>query len=143
MDALSGMEYLRYSKGLYIDGHERPDVVDYRDAFLQRVSEHERYFFLYDGEDMTNVTPPLLSSHQRPRVLVTHDESCFSSHEGKATIWMDINDRPLRPKGQGQSIMVSEFLCECHGPIKLSEIQIAEYPGVPLETCTAIMPGKQ
>ena len=29
-----GMDYLKYCKGLYIDGHERPDIVEYRDAFL-------------------------------------------------------------------------------------------------------------
>ena len=138
-----GMDYVRYSKGLYVDGHERPDVVEYRNAFLQRISEHSKYFFQYDGEDMEVVTPPMLSSDQRPRILVTHDESCFSSHDGKTTIWMDINDRPLRPKGQGRSIMVSEFLCECHGPLKLSEHQMKDHTGISFETCAIIMPGKQ
>ena len=38
-----GMNYVKYSKGLYIDGHERPDVVSYRDAFLERMSEHEKF----------------------------------------------------------------------------------------------------
>ena len=138
-----GMDYLRYSKGLYIDGHERSDVIEYRDAFLSRMSDHAKYFFRYDGDNMNIVTPPSLSSDQRPRILVTHDESCFSSHDGKATIWMDANDRPLRPKGQGRSIMVSEFMCECHGPLKLDESQIAENPGLPSETRTIILPGKQ
>ena len=138
-----GMDYLRYSKGLYIDGHERPDVVTYRDAFLERMAEHSKYFFQYEGEDMNTVISPTLQSGKRPRVLVTHDESCFSSHDGKSTIWMDVNDRPLRPKGQGRSIMVSEFLCECHGPMKLNEAQRAQHPEIPSETCTIILPGKQ
>lgn len=138
-----GLDYLRYSQGLYIDGHERSDVVEYREAFLQRMSDHANYFFRYDGEDMNTITPPSLPSHQRPRVLVTHDESCFSSRDGKTTIWMDANDRPLRPKGQGRSIMISEFLCKCHGPMKLNEAQQAENPGVPSETCTIIVPEKQ
>ena len=137
------MDYLKYSKGLYIDGHERPDVVQYRDAFLQRMSEHEKFFFHYDGDHMATVITPFLQPSQKPRVLVTHDESCFSSHDGKATIWMDANDRPLRPKGQGRSIMVSEFLCECHGPMKLNEALSAQNPHVPVETCTIIIPGKQ
>lgn len=138
-----GMNYLTYSKGLYVDGHERPDVVEYRNAFLQRMSEHSKYFFQYDGENMTDVTPPSIQSDQRPRIMVTHDESCFSSHDGKTTIWMDINDRPLRPKGQGRSIMVSEFLCECHGPLKLSQSQMEDYTGIPSETCEIIIPGKE
>ena len=138
-----GMDYIRYSKGLYIDGHERPDVIAYRDAFLERMAEHSEYFFRYEGENMDTVISPNLQSGQRPRVLVTHDESCFSSHDGKSTIWMDVNDRPLRPKGQGRSIMVSEFLCECHGTMKLSNEQRAQYPDTPFETCTIILPGKQ
>jgi hypothetical protein len=39
--------------------------------------------------------------------------------------------------------MVSKFLYECHGPMKLNEAQRAEHPGVPFETCIIILPGKQ
>ena len=138
-----GMDYVKYSKGLYFDGHERPDVVSYREEFLQRMSQHERFFFKYEGEDMRTVVSPDLNDGERPRVLVTHDESCFSSHDGKTTIWMDANDRPLRPKGQGRSIMVSEFLCECHGPMKLNHEQREKFPDVPFETKVIITPGKQ
>ena len=63
------MDYLRYSKGIYIDGHERSDVVEYRDAFLSRMSDHAKYLFQYDGDNMISVTPPSLSSDQRPRIL--------------------------------------------------------------------------
>ena len=92
---------------------------------------------------MEVVTLPMLSSDQRPRISVTHDKSCFSSHDGNTTIWMDIKDRPLRPKGQGRSIMVSEFLCECHGPLKLIEHQMKDHTGISFETYAIIMPGKQ
>lgn len=118
-----GMNYVKYTKGLYIDGHERADVVSYRDDFLDRMSNHEKFFYKYESDDMARVAHPVLNPGERPRVLVTHDESCFSSHDGKTTIWMDENDRPLRPKGQGRSIMVSDFLCECHGPMKLNQEQ--------------------
>ena len=91
---------------------------------------------------MNTVTTPFLQLGQRPRILVTHDESCFSLHDGKPTIWMD-NNRPLRPKGQGRSIMVSEFVCECHGPMKLNEELRGRHPDVPVATCTIITPGKQ
>lgn len=138
-----GMDYMKYAKGLYIDGHERPDVVQYREAFLQRMAEHEKLFFRYIGDDMNIIRAPILEPGQRPRVLVTHDESCFSSHDGKDTIWMDVNGRPLRPKGQGRSIMVSEFLCECHGPMKLDDSLHRAHPDIPSATCTIILPGKQ
>jgi hypothetical protein len=100
---------LRYSNGLYIDGHERRDVVEYFEAFLKRMLEYANYFFQYEGDDMNIEMAPVLESSQRPLVWLTHDEYCFSPDDGKATIWMDGNDRPLRSKGQGRSIMVSEF----------------------------------
>jgi hypothetical protein len=137
-----GMSYVKYTKGLYIDGHERDDVVSYRDGFLERMSTHEKFFFKYEGDDMKTVVHPALNPGERPRVLVTHDESCFSSHDGKTTIWMDENDRPLRPKGQGRSIMVSDFLCECHGPMKLSQEQREQHSDLAFETRTIIVPGK-
>jgi hypothetical protein len=102
--------------------------VEYFGAFLKRTLEYANYFFQYEGDDMN--------------IEMAHEESCFSPHDGKATIWMDANDRPLRPKGQGRSIMVSEFICECHGPMKLNEAQRAEHPDVAFETCTIIQPGK-
>ena len=137
-----GMSYMKYTKGLYIDGHERPDVVSYRDAFLERMSNYEKFFFKYEGEDMATVINPDLHPGERPLILVTHDESCFSSHDGKTTIWMDESNRPLRPKGQGRSIMVSEFLCECHGAMKLNQEQRERFPEFPFETRTIIVPGK-
>jgi hypothetical protein len=136
------MDYLRYSNGLYIDGHERLDVVEHGEAFLKRMLEYANNFFQSEGDDMKIEMAPVLQSNQRPLVWLTNDESCFSSHDGKATIRMDANDRPLRPKGQGRSIVVSEFLCECHGPMKLNEAQRAEYLDVAFETCAIIQPGK-
>ena len=56
-------------------------------------------------------------------------------------IWMDEDRNFLRPKGSGRSIMVSEFLCECHGPMKLSDEQRISNPDVPSETVRIIKPG--
>ena len=64
---------------------------------------------------MEKVTPPTVDTAELPIVLVTHDESCFSSHDGRNFVWFDENNHPIRPKGDGRSIMVSAFLCECHG----------------------------
>ena len=38
--------------------------------------------------------------------------------------------------------MVSEFLCECHGAMKLNQEQRERFPEVPCETRTIIVPGK-
>ncbi|PUU75786.1 hypothetical protein B9Z19DRAFT_993111 [Tuber borchii] len=47
---------------------------------------------------------------QRPIILVTHDESTFSSNDGRRQAWIGPARHFLRPKGRGQGIMVSDFL---------------------------------
>lgn len=34
-----GFEFKQYQKGIYIDGHERDDVVEYRKEFLAKMKE--------------------------------------------------------------------------------------------------------
>jgi hypothetical protein len=34
-----GFEYKKYHKGIYVDGHERDDVVTYREEFLAKMKE--------------------------------------------------------------------------------------------------------
>lgn len=103
----------RYSKaknGMYIDGHERVDVVAYRQAFVYRWAEYEvRFPFL---DDSGNPLPH--PSNSRPffnLILVTHDESTFFQNDQRTTCWNHQDSRPVpRPKGDGQSLMVSDFL---------------------------------
>ena len=47
---------------------------------------------------------------QKPLVLVTHDESTFNANDGKQQMWMKKDKQPLRPKGRGKGLMVSDFL---------------------------------
>lgn len=131
-----------YRQGLYFDGHERGDVVAFRKKFLNEMASYQKRMFTYVGDDLETAIRPELRDGEQPIILVTHDESCFSSHEGKTTIWMEADRNPLRPKGQGRSIMVSEFLCECHGRLQLSEEQHRLHPDIPKEAREIIKPGK-
>jgi hypothetical protein len=115
-----GMKCGVFKMGLYKDGHERADVDQYREGFLQRMVLYDKRMIRYEDSDddktMNVIQPDLEQGHKR-LVLVAHDESCFSSNKGKSTTWLDEENRPIRPKGEGRSIMVSEFFCECHGPL--------------------------
>ena len=42
-------------------------------------------------------------------ILVTHDESTFAAHD---ELWIPDSEQPLRKKGAGRSIHVSEFLTD-------------------------------
>ena len=131
-----------YRKGLYSDGHERTDVVAYREYFFKRIEDRLPFIDTFEGDDMSTMVMPDIADDQKHIVVVTHDESCFDSHDGKKMVWMDQDNMPLRPKSDGRSIMVSEFICECHGPMKLSEAQRIKYPEQPSETVQLIKPGK-
>lgn len=137
-----GFEYKPHRQNHNVDGHEREDVVKYRETFLERMSNYEKRMLKFIGEDCEVALRPDLPEDTRPLVLVVQDESCFSSNEGRKTLWMQKDKTVLRPKGQGRSIMVSEFLCECHGRLKLNDEQQSQYPHLPAEATMVIKPGK-
>lgn len=105
-------------KGIYFDGHERPDVVAYRKEFLDRMLEYEKRMVTVDAEDQTIIVEPTLKDGEKAIVYYTHDECIFYSNDGQKVIWHPDGRLPLRKKGQGRSIMVSDFLSEIDGPLK-------------------------
>jgi hypothetical protein len=100
----------RYSKaknGMYIDGHEREDVVAYRQAFVYRWAEYEKRFQFWDESGNPLPRP----SNSPPLILITHDESTFFQNDERTTCWNREDSRSVpKPKGEGQSLMVSDFL---------------------------------
>jgi hypothetical protein len=50
--------------------------------------------------------------------------------------------KPLHPKVEGRSLMILEFMCDWHGPLKLFAMQHTNNPGVPEESLIILKPGK-
>jgi hypothetical protein len=138
---LLGLKYGKYRPGLYVDGHERPDVARYREKFLQRFEQYKRRMFQNEGGFMEKVILSSLSQDELPFVLVTHAESCFSSHDGRDFVWLEKSNPPIRPKGDGRSMMFSALLCECHGLLRLNMEQKALFPDVPADATVVLKPG--
>ncbi|CAJ0746619.1 10670_t:CDS:2, partial [Entrophospora sp. SA101] len=86
--------------------------------------------------------PPILSPDKKETILVTHDECIFYSNDGKRGAWARDGELPLKKKGNGRCIMVSEFLTEIHGRLCLNQDQIIDNPDVPEEAKTILKPGK-
>ena len=109
-----GLVYGRYRQGVYVDGHEREDVVLYRnEVFLPRWKLLQRRMVIFQEDDSGTVTwsaPPTLLPSEKPLVLVTHNESTFNANDGKRQGWMKKGEQPLRQKGKGRGIVVSGFL---------------------------------
>ena len=60
---------------------------------------------------------PLLEDGERKIVLVTQDESTFHAHDARNRMWKKEGEQILRKKGPGKGLMVSNFMCPCHGTV--------------------------
>ena len=136
-----GLKPQSRKKGIYFDGHEREDVVEYRNIFLNKMLQYEKLMPIFEGENMEQQNP-LLLLNEKLHILVTHDECLFYSNDDRPIIWAPLGSPPLRKKGQGKSIMVSEFLLETAGRLKLSDDEILLNPNVPIEARKFLKPGK-
>ena len=71
----------RQKQGIYYDGHERADVVQYRNIFLKQIFEYEKLMSRYEGENMDQILPDLAEG-EKEHILVMHDECIFYSNDG-------------------------------------------------------------
>jgi hypothetical protein len=111
---LLGFKYGKWKKGVYVDGHERGDVVSYRKKFLERFVNYRKRTIEYDGVHMSRVFGPQ-QEPGRPLIVIYHDESTYYANDDGGCGWFESQRPPLRKKGQGLSLMVSDFICSCHG----------------------------
>ncbi|KIJ26360.1 hypothetical protein M422DRAFT_272559 [Sphaerobolus stellatus SS14] len=105
----------RYGKkknGMYIDGHKREDVVAYWTEFLKQMKEYFKRTAIYDNKG--NAIEPKGFPVEGGRfriILVTHDKSTFYANDDRKTQWNHVKEKATpQPKGEGQSLMVSDFL---------------------------------
>ena len=67
---------------------------------------------------MQRVAPSLIDG-QKELILITHDESSiWHSNETPKNVRLLEDGQHLIPKGMGRGLMVSQFMCECHGIIR-------------------------
>ncbi|KAI8093929.1 hypothetical protein BDF21DRAFT_320206, partial [Thamnidium elegans] len=72
-----GYLYRKNEKTIYFDGHEREDVVKYRDLWSRRMLEYMEKMDFYSGENEENIPEPELQECDKKFVFVTQDESTF------------------------------------------------------------------
>lgn len=124
-----GFETLSVTKGMFFDGHERPDVVEQRKVFLE---EMVTVGFLHPDHAPTPEAArcfpsqvPLASLETREKAVVFfHDESIYHVNEGQQTVWGKEGEHVLRPKSKGAGIMVSDFISEKCGYLALTSEEL-------------------
>lgn len=103
-----GLHYGKAPNGMYVDGHECEDVVEYRqNVFLPFMAQCKKDMGYEEGSD----SPIAPDGKLFPKlILVTHDESTFYANDQCKTKWYDPSQpsKP-QPKGEGTSIRVSDF----------------------------------
>ncbi|CAG8855513.1 24430_t:CDS:2, partial [Gigaspora margarita] len=100
---------------VYFDGHEREDVQEYRKSWASRIINYRKKMDQYCGDEMEIVIlPELLEIWDSRHVMVTHDEVYFYTNDDMSYVWLKDSESVIKKKGQGGSIMVSDFLCPCH-----------------------------
>ncbi|KAF8220678.1 hypothetical protein L208DRAFT_1150089, partial [Tricholoma matsutake] len=75
-------------KGVYMDGHEREDVVKYRnEVFLPTMVKFEEQMIKFEGPELTKVAP-MLREGEKEIIPQFHDESCLTVNDYKAKAWL-------------------------------------------------------
>ena len=75
--------------------------------------------------------PPTLNPGEKEHVLVVQDESIFHTNEYCRRSWLGQDQQPIRKKGHGRAIHVSDFISETIGRIRLLDNQIADQLKLP------------
>ncbi|KAF8594080.1 hypothetical protein BDV93DRAFT_535125 [Ceratobasidium sp. AG-I] len=115
----SGYKWGKAWKGQYFEGHEREDVVAYRQTkYIPAWKKLESRMAIYtpDGEviDLLRTLP--LDEGVKPVVVWFHDESTFFAHDRRLIRWVYVGEHPtLAAKGEGNSVMVARFVCAERG----------------------------
>ena len=103
-----GYRWTTPKKGQYADGHEREDVVTYRNkVFLPKWQQMETR--MRNWSDGLPEIGPNLSG--REVIVWFHDETIFYAHDRRKKGWYH-KDTPAKPyaKGEGASFMVADFV---------------------------------
>jgi hypothetical protein len=122
----AGFKYKRTSKNVFVDGHERDDVVLYRNKYLARMNEREKRFDVDTWSGWENTLNRVRVgwrerwSHRSRRILVPmyHDETTTYANDPNALEWVQADGTRCggkkQRKGLGMSCMVSGYACPCH-----------------------------
>ncbi|KAF8598608.1 hypothetical protein BDV93DRAFT_561114 [Ceratobasidium sp. AG-I] len=121
----AGYLWRKEPKGQYFDGHEREDVVTYRQTkhipawqdIESRIAKYTK-----DGLEIDPDQVLVLKAGERPVIVWFHDESTFYAHDRRLVPWVYIGEHPTpSPKGEGNSVMIADFVSMDEGWLRGKE----------------------
>ncbi|KAG9103638.1 hypothetical protein FRC06_009142, partial [Ceratobasidium sp. 370] len=115
----SGYKWGREPKGQYYDGHEREDVVAYRQTkYIPAWKELESRMVSYTQDGLTLDPEQLLvlRAGEKQVIVWFHDESTFYAHDCQLQRWVFIGEHPIpAQKGEGNSVMIADYVSKEQG----------------------------
>ena len=115
-----------HKKGPYVDGHEREDVVKSREEFLKQITDPKKSHKPPPPcSDETAPVPGPDAESQKQLVLIYHDENIFTINEGQTWMWATEDAPVIQPKTKGSGIMVSDFIDQHNGYLRLTDTEFA------------------
>jgi hypothetical protein len=102
-------------RGMFVDGHERPDVVWYRqERFLPAIEVLAQNASIWnDGISEMSGDAPDPNAHT---TFWFHDESTYYQNDRRNISWHHADETPTpHPKNQGPSLMVADLVSAEHG----------------------------
>ena len=104
-------------KGMYVDGHEHNDVVEYSKTFLRKMVSLGFLVALprRRRRKLFQMIPMV------PRVILLDDESTFQANEDQPTLWAEKGSTVMKQTSKGAGIMVSDFIDKHNGYLQLTD----------------------
>jgi hypothetical protein len=84
----------------------------------------------YDDITMEPI-PPTLGPGEKEHILLPQDECIVSTNDGPRKQWLQGNKQPLKKKGNGRAIHISDWISERTGRLALSDEQVAAQANLP------------
>jgi transposase len=114
-----GYRWTLEPSGQYVDGHEREDVVGYRqNVFLPRwkALEHSLRIWTLDGKEEETTGGGSAHPVNRKTVVWFHDESTFFANDRRRKRWCHVTETAVpKAKGEGASLMAAHFVSADYG----------------------------
>lgn len=89
-----------------------------------------RFMCKYDDKTLQQI-PPTLGVGEKEHVLLPQDETTVHTNDGPRRAWLKGDQQPLKSKGNGRGIHVSDWICETTGRLALTPEQIADQMALP------------